>query len=158
MTFEENLWRHLFVSKRFLLHPVWPPLSLPTCCRAAAEPSSPLSQQREWRRCSFPWLRVLLLCAAPQAAAPWGRPCAGSLHLREPWHCIPEVQRRAVLPCCLGNANCRDTEYSSWTRGLIQGWEIMKRSALCYICLFLLQYVLNGWVVPKDTSCLWNNF
>lgn len=158
VTFEGNLWRHVFVSKRSSSIQFDPICPLPTCCGAAAEASSPLAQQSGWAKCSSPLLHVLLLCAAPQAGAPWGRLCAGSLPLQEPWHRVPGVQQWAALPCCLGNANCWDTEYSSWTHGLIHGWEIIKRSALCYICLFLLQYFLNGWVVPKDTSCLWNNF
>lgn len=144
VTFEGNLWRRVFVSKcssSIQFDHVYP---LPACGRAPAKTSSPLPQQREWAKCSSPLLHVLLSVLHHR-----GRLYAGSLPLQEPWHCIPEVQQRAVLPCCLGNANCWDTEYSSWTRGLIQGWEIIKRSALCYICLFLLQYFLNGRVVPK---------
>lgn len=66
VTFEGNLWRCVFVSKcssSIQFDHVCP---LPACCRATAETSSPLPQQRGWAKCSSPLLCALLLCAAPQ--------------------------------------------------------------------------------------------
>lgn len=59
-----SLWPLRKISEdAYLLANVPSPSSLttfvpPTCCRAAAETNSPLSQQREWRRCSFPLLHA----------------------------------------------------------------------------------------------------
>lgn len=153
----------------YLLVNVPPPSSLtalcpiPTCSRVAAETTSPPSEQREWRRCSSPLLLVLPLCAAPQAdAMQGGRRCTGTVQgafdSKSPGTASLRISGEQLSTAAWEVPAAEILNIQARLDGLIQGWEIIKRSALCCLCLSLLQYFLNGWVVPKDTSCLWNNF
>lgn len=118
---------------------------LPACYRVAAETTSPPSQQREGRRWVSPLLLVPLLCAAPRAAATrGGRHCAGTVRgafvSQSPGAASLRISREQFSTPAWEVPTAEILNIQAKLRGLIQGWEIIKRSALCCLCLSLFRY------------------
>lgn len=116
-----------------------------TCYNAAAEAAAPPLQQREWRRCSSSLLLVLLLCAVLQADAVLGsRSCTDSVleacTSRRPGAASSRISGEQYSAAAWGVPSAEILNIQAKRRGLMQGWEIIKRSALCCLCLSLSQY------------------
>lgn len=143
--FEENLQRNLFITNCSspVVFDCLRPLS--TCYNAAAEAVAPPLQQREWGRCSSSLLLVLLLCAVLQADAVLGsRSCTDSVleacTSRRPGAASPGISREQYSVAAWDVPSAEILNIQAKRRGLMQGWEIIKRSALCCLCLSLSQY------------------
>lgn len=116
-----------------------------TCYNAAAEAAAPPLQQREWRRCSSSLFLVLLLCAVLQADAVLGsRSCTDSVleacTSRRPGAASSRISGEQYSAAAWGVPSAEILNIQAKRRGLMQGWEIIKRSALCCLCLSLSQY------------------
>lgn len=122
-----------------------------TCCWVAAETTSPPSQQRGWRRWGSPLLLIQLLHAAQlQAQAAWaGRSCVGAFVCKSSGPASLSISGEQFSAAAWEVPTAEMLNIQARHSSLIQGWEIIKRSALCCICISLLQYFLNGWVVLK---------